>query len=1623
MGMGLIMGLLGGPAGGSGTGGAGAATGHGDPMGPAADEDEEEEEEEQYNTLTPQFLLQPAPPARHGGHGYSVGGGTSGTVSAGGSRPGTPTKEPGVDDGGSVAPGGGGAGGANGPQSQPPQSAAAALAAAAVAQARKRTFIHRRRSLPSRVAAAQRTSVVAPDFWLEPVESSGTTRPLLDPVAADHMRKLVRQLVSRAKLQSAWEGVMYDLAVDVCGKVVAHGTMSNAAAVLGDMDVRHLIKFKKIPGGRPSDTQFLSGAVAKKTLAHRKMASVIQSPRIVILGFPLEYHRVQDQLMSLDPVRAQERDHLKILCDRVLTLDPQVVLVERTVARLALDYLHEHGVAVAYNIKRSVLENIARFTGADVIQSIDKLAAQNRAGVGTCGTFAARMYAHGAAGGLPPKEVVPLMVFDACPPELGGCVVLRGEERDVLRKVKEVLRFVLFAFAALRRESVMLQTLGSSLASLSAVASAPGGGVSGGTAPLARVGSTLGPQLEELSPSPYKDQQAVKISDEKDPPVYDDDLLNKLLAPYRAILSTSPGIIFPAPYLIERYRREVVHRKSKTHDLSRLVGASPAPGSASFNSGSSASGSGSSSSNTNSNSGGSVAAAAPSPMLGMSASGIERVSRDALNYILESQQVISPLAHQSIIFLSCTITDMVKCVVPHLQFIEYYGADDVTLAGYIEHVVETAASLCHQCHLPFTRHRRVYYHGNRSVTVTVHEDPSVMSDRQALPRHPNKSRRLSIQRQRPTPVACLAMRSQWVMRTFELQACRPRQLHRPTQLPAAAAAGPPFRSRRPRIRLQSTWNSHFTRNQQGQRLASMPPSPTTGTFTCCLGMRSTLTCSRFDSSRSVSQACAWQGRVSRFRSTCISFRSVGPRVAVGPQLLRQLQHPLLPQSRQCHSSAAAFTSAGPLSTSLAATPSTTTATTTTAANSTNASTLITNHAIAVDETEFRDLMLAALQEKQELLDMCTEVFERTPVHDVLCFNTVIQVLLTRSATWVEHLAKLKQHMAAVTSQVTADSKAAAAAAAAANSASGPNGSGAGGANGSGSNVGSAPGGVAGFIAGSGGADAGGSSLAGGTGWILRALQEMSTEVKRTAMAKLDLPTPSTSPINKPLHVAMEAAIDAEEYLGSPATSKPTPIMMPSLDRVLDDDVAARPPSIRAGSGNEKADGKKTSGIVQSLASSLSPLTAILSPTEHFVQGNPVILREDEPTSIVAFAHKTPTYCRQLEALQRKDSLSETPTADIGVSPFREIQVQEPDGDVDEEQIAETWLEHDPGSSGHIDVEQTEGPLRLGCRTYFAAEFHQLRQNCQVDPYFVHSMSRCHVWDASGGKSGSTFLKTRDDRFVIKQVSKMELELFSRFAPSYFAYMNKTIFSQIPTILAKIFGVYRVATKNTVTGKSMKLDFMVMENLWYNKNITKMFDLKGSTRNRHISTSAQQAVARTPASIAGSLAGTLAAVPMAASSPALSIVSVLPPTNNPTSNGPSPADRIQVLLDGNFIEQTHTAPLFVREYSRKVLATSIYNDTLFLSRLNIMDYSLVVGIDETNQELVVGIIDFIRTYTWDKKLETWVKETGLLGGGEPTIVSPKQYKTRFRDAMDRYFLMVPDKFCTAKSGALGHTLLL
>jgi 1-phosphatidylinositol-3-phosphate 5-kinase len=83
------------------------------------------------------------------------------------------------------------------------------------------------------------------------------------------------------------------------------------------------------------------------------------------------------------------------------------------------------------------------------------------------------------------------------------------------------------------------------------------------------------------------------------------------------------------------------------------------------------------------------------------------------------------------------------------------------------------------------------------------------------------------------------------------------------------------------------------------------------------------------------------------------------------------------------------------------------------------------------------------------------------------------------------------------------------------------------------------------------------------------------------------------------------------------------------------------------------------------------------------------------------------------------------------------------------------------------------------------------------------------------------------------MSRYEMDAFVKFAPAYFEYMSRAFFHELPTVLAKILGFYQIGSKNPVTGKTMKMDVLVMENLFYNRKTTRIFDLKGSMRNRHV----------------------------------------------------------------------------------------------------------------------------------------------------------------------------------------------
>ena len=117
----------------------------------------------------------------------------------------------------------------------------------------------------------------------------------------------------------------------------------------------------------------------------------------------------------------QEMDHLKMAVAKIDAHHPNVLLVEKSVSRFAQEYLLAKNISLVLNIKRPLLERIARCTGAQIVPSIDHLSSPK---LGHCDLFHVEKYfeEHGSAGQGGKKALKTLMFFEGCPKPF-GCTV------------------------------------------------------------------------------------------------------------------------------------------------------------------------------------------------------------------------------------------------------------------------------------------------------------------------------------------------------------------------------------------------------------------------------------------------------------------------------------------------------------------------------------------------------------------------------------------------------------------------------------------------------------------------------------------------------------------------------------------------------------------------------------------------------------------------------------------------------------------------------------------------------------------------------------------------------------------------------------------------------------------------------------------------------------------------------------------------------------------------------------------------------------------------------------------------------------------------------------------------
>ncbi|KAL3668172.1 hypothetical protein V7S43_007034 [Phytophthora oleae] len=295
-------------------------------------------------------------------------------------------------------------------------------------------------------------------------------------------------------------------------------------------------------------------------------------------------------------------------------------------------------------------------------------------------------------------------------------------------------------------------------------------------------------------------------------------------------------------------------------------------------------------------------------------------------------------------------------------------------------------------------------------------------------------------------------------------------------------------------------------------------------------------------------------------------------------------------------------------------------------------------------------------------------------------------------------------------------------------------------------------------------------------------------------------------------------------------------------------------------------------------------------------------------------------------------------------------------------------------SGKTSSTMSSTCWELSTIAYYPLQFEVLRELFYGSlPSFVFSISHVANWDANGGKSGASFYRTLDDRFVVKHISSTEMQSFVGCLPGYFKYMASIYFDGRASLLSKTVGLYQTTITRKDSGQKMVQYICVMENAFYQKQLTRTYDLKGSSRNRFTKP-------------------------------------------RPTSDVPQNGSSNRVLLDGNFLEFTKGHPMGVLAEDHQFILKAVQNDTEFLYSINIVDYSMIVGLsyrlddngekEESPSEMSVGIIDYMRQFDLIKRVESVGKSVGMIAGqSSPTIIEPGLYGKRFRDAIRRYFMPV------------------
>jgi len=168
--------------------------------------------------------------------------------------------------------------------------------------------------------------------------------------------------------------VSKDLLSDIIVKAIAFITDAD-----GTVDIAHINVEKKV-GGSADDSTLIEGMVIDKERAHPNMPKSVKDAKILLLNAALEFKKteVNAKINISTPGQAQafldEEEHMvHVMVDKVIRSGATVLFCQKGIDDVAQHYLTKAGILAVRRIKKSDIENLARATGGNIVNSIDTI--------------------------------------------------------------------------------------------------------------------------------------------------------------------------------------------------------------------------------------------------------------------------------------------------------------------------------------------------------------------------------------------------------------------------------------------------------------------------------------------------------------------------------------------------------------------------------------------------------------------------------------------------------------------------------------------------------------------------------------------------------------------------------------------------------------------------------------------------------------------------------------------------------------------------------------------------------------------------------------------------------------------------------------------------------------------------------------------------------------------------------------------------------------------------------------------------------------------------------------------------------------------------------------------------